>query len=89
VYLKEVTYHMRLFRGPSTNDMKKVGWSSIVLAAPEPLFTPPPVSVCARASAREVMQHSLGVLNTFFCFFGEFTPKNKKTKNDRANAEEG
>jgi hypothetical protein len=23
VYLKEGTYHTRLFRGPSTNDMKK------------------------------------------------------------------
>jgi len=27
VYLKEGTYHTRLFRGPSTNDMKKIGWS--------------------------------------------------------------
>jgi hypothetical protein len=23
IYLEEGTYHMRLFRGPSTNDMKK------------------------------------------------------------------
>ena len=27
IYLEEGTYHKRLFRGPSTNDMKKVGWS--------------------------------------------------------------
>ena len=40
VYLKEGTYHTRLFRGPSTNDMK----SRMVLAAPGPLLTPPPSS---------------------------------------------
>ena len=44
VYLKEGTYHTRLFRGPSTNGMK----SRMVLAAPDPLLTPPPSSsICA------------------------------------------
>jgi hypothetical protein len=39
-YLKEGTYHTRLFRGPSTNGIK----SRMVLAAPGPLLTPPPSS---------------------------------------------
>ena len=41
MYLKEGTYHTRLFRGPGTNGMKKSG---MVLAAPGPLLTPPPSS---------------------------------------------
>ncbi len=40
VYLKEGTYHTRLFGGPNTNGMK----SGMVLAAPGPLLTPPPSS---------------------------------------------
>ncbi len=35
MYLKEGTYHTRLFGGPSTNGMK----SGMVLAAPGPLLT--------------------------------------------------
>jgi hypothetical protein len=40
VYLKEGTYHTRLFRGPRTMIWK----SRMVLAAPGPLLTPPPSS---------------------------------------------
>jgi hypothetical protein len=52
VYLTECTYHMRLFRGPSTNDMKKEDGSSGFWPTPHttPLFLPPedpsPVLLC-------------------------------------------
>jgi hypothetical protein len=44
IYPKGTSHHTRLFRGPSTNGMK----SRMVLAAPDPLLTPPPSSsICA------------------------------------------
>jgi hypothetical protein len=43
VYLKEGTYHTRLFRGPSTNGMKKWDGPSRSWPTPHttPLFLPP------------------------------------------------
>ncbi len=47
MYLKEGTYHTRLFRGPSTNGMKKWDGPSRSWPTPHatPLFLPPEESV--------------------------------------------
>ena len=43
IYLEEGTYHKRLFRGPSTNDMKKQDGPSLSWPTPHttPFFLPP------------------------------------------------
>ena len=43
IYLEKVTYHKRLFRGPSTNDMKKEDGPSLSWPTPDtvPFFLPP------------------------------------------------
>jgi hypothetical protein len=43
IYPKGTSHHTSLFRGPSTNGMKKVGWSSPLLAhsSHHPLLPPP------------------------------------------------
>jgi hypothetical protein len=56
IYLEEGTYHTRLFRGPSTNDMKKYDGPSRSWPTPHttPFFLPPedPFPVLFRPNSR-------------------------------------